>query len=39
MPLFMKALPTDSDCADDASSLAALDALQSLTFDGTPDGT
>ncbi|EST05379.1 Tetratricopeptide repeat-containing domain protein [Kalmanozyma brasiliensis GHG001] len=33
VPLFMKDLPTESDPATDS----ALEALQSLAFDGTPD--
>lgn len=34
VPLFMKSLPDEGEDQD----TAALDALQSLTFDGTPDG-
>lgn len=33
VPLFMKDLPTDG-----SEDTLAIDALQSLTFDGTPDG-
>jgi hypothetical protein len=33
VPLFMKDLP-----ADGTEDTTAIDALQSLTFDGTPDG-
>lgn len=34
VPLFMTSLPEDGDEGD----RTALKALQSLTFDGTPDG-
>ncbi|KAJ1026974.1 hypothetical protein NDA16_002267 [Ustilago loliicola] len=36
VPLFMRDLPTDPSTTDPSTS-AALDALQSLAFDGTPD--
>lgn len=38
MPLFMKDLPKEADGADESTNFTALDALQSLTFDGTPNG-
>nr|CDI53932.1 related to CNS1-cyclophilin seven suppressor [Melanopsichium pennsylvanicum 4] len=37
VPLFMKQLPTESSRTDDESTQVALDALESLTFDGTSD--
>lgn len=33
IPLFMQSLPSDED-----QPVAALEALQSLIYDGTPDG-
>lgn len=36
-PLFMRDLP-DGDEEEGSESQAALEALKSLTFDGTPDG-